>query len=181
MHIYFFESSVPESERKKTKENGRKGRKGKMRIRTGGTKGGRKVWFPEWFFTWSIPSLFNPSSTRSFASRLLTRRSLPLTRGYRFSELATAPCTTLVRSAFENSRWSSNRAKLRNLEFPCRFYAVRMYVQSLGSSRNSVVLFFCLMKDLLKVRHGITWNNMASSIRESIFSLFIIYISISYI
>lgn len=99
-HIYFLESSVAESERKKEKLERKKGEERKKRKfeRVTNTVGSGfwKVLYLVGSFAFQVPS-----STRSFASRLLIRRSLPLTRGYRFSELAIA-VYRIDWSAFEN-------------------------------------------------------------------------------
>lgn len=95
--IYFFESSVPESE--KGKKGGRGGKRGK-KMEKWATKGGK--------FFWKVLYLVGSFSTlhRPVHSRLLTRRSLPLTRGYRFSKRGVTPVGS---SALRGSLHASKR------------------------------------------------------------------------
>lgn len=153
MHVYIFlNRQFPSPRGRKTEKEERKKKQGKKEFERA-AKGGRKVWFPEWFFTWSIPSLFTPSSTRSFASRLLTRRSLLLTRGYRFSKPATAPCTTLVEV---HSRILAI-VEPRETEEPRVPVDFMLYVRTIVRQLwNFCRSLFRLIKDLLKVR---AWNH----------------------
>lgn len=98
IYVYIFSNRQFLSTRKE-KKGGRGGKRGK-KMEKWATKGGK--------FFWKVLYLVGSFSTlhRPVHSRLLTRRSLPLTRGYRFSKRGVTPVGS---SALRGSLHASKR------------------------------------------------------------------------
>lgn len=111
IYIYIFESSVPESEKEKKKRGGRE--KGKEKWKNGRPK----VFWKVLYLVGSFSTLHRPVH-----SRLLTRRSLPLTRGYRFSKRGVIP--PVGSSALRGSLHASYEKNQKSVSILCYVYTM---------------------------------------------------------